>query len=97
VEGSLVRDADLMDVAEKLAGEFEEMPAREVLHVVASSMDQFPQGDPLFIEQAARAQLAARGGTEELELTTRLITAATESDEEGPSLSPEQIDRLLGL
>ena len=92
-----MRDAELMDVAEKLAGEFEEMPAREVLHVVTSSVDAFPEGDPLFIEQAARAQLAARGGMEELELTTRLIIAATESDEEGPSLSPERIDQLLGL
>lgn len=45
-------------VAEKLAHEFPDEP-KTVIRVVTASVDEFPDGDGLLIEQAARAHLNA--------------------------------------
>ena len=49
---------ELMDVAERLAGDFQDrLPASAVLEAVVGSVAEFPSGDSMFIEQAARARL----------------------------------------
>ena len=50
-------------VAETLAGEFPEAPSATVIRVVTDCVAEFPDVDPLFIEQAARARLGAAGSS----------------------------------
>jgi hypothetical protein len=52
-------DLALMAVAEELADEFDELPNRTVIRVLSDCADEFPNDDPHFIGQAARARLAA--------------------------------------
>ncbi len=106
----------MLDVAERLAGDFQDrLPASAVLGAVVGSVAEFPSGDSMFIEQAARARLdglVERRGRQvqhdaldvalhedalldEVELTTTLIIAA--SDSSAPRLSQAEVDRLLGL
>ncbi len=56
-------DTSMMAVAEELAGEFRGTEPSVVMHVVCACVDDFPEVDPLFIEQASRARLnQGRGG-----------------------------------
>jgi hypothetical protein len=48
-------------VAETLAAEFPQAPGTTVIEVVTRCVAEFPDDDPMFIEQAARARLAAGG------------------------------------
>jgi hypothetical protein len=50
-------------VAETLAAEFPQERSSTVIEVVTSCVAEFPDDDPMFIEQAARARLAAGGST----------------------------------
>ena len=50
-------EAELMEVAERLAATHPELPPIAVAEVVADCADEFPAGDPLLIEQAAQALL----------------------------------------
>lgn len=102
-------DAEHMEVAERLAEAYPELPPATVVHAVAHCAEQFPVSDPHFIEQAAMARLhEQRDGNEvaslkaslddpelqaELTLSTRLIIAVNNSAER---LSQHEIDRLLG-
>ena len=52
-------DHALEAVAEQLANEFPDEPSATVIRVVTASVEEFPDGDELFIEQAARAYLSA--------------------------------------
>lgn len=45
-------------VAEQLVAQFPHLPATTVIRVVTDCVEQFPDSDPMFIEQAARAHLA---------------------------------------
>jgi hypothetical protein len=47
-------------VAETLAAEFPQTPGSTVIEVVTRCVAEFPDDDPLFIEQAARAELGAK-------------------------------------
>ena len=51
----------LETVAETLAAEFPEEPGTTVIRVVTDCIAEFPDDDPMFIEQAARARLGASG------------------------------------
>ena len=100
--------AEHMEVAERLAEAYPELPPTTVVHAVAHCAAQFPVSDPHFIEQAAMARLhEQRDGNEvaslkaslddpelraELALSMRLIIAANSSAER---LSEHEIDRLL--
>lgn len=55
-------DGDRSAVAERLAAEFPAVPARIVIRAVTICVEQLPTGDPLIIEQAARALLRAVEG-----------------------------------
>lgn len=46
-------------VAERLAAEFPTVPAGNVIRAVTLCAEELPGGDPLIIEQAARALLRA--------------------------------------
>jgi hypothetical protein len=48
-------------VAETLAAEFPGEPGTTVIRVVTDCVAEFPDDDPMFIEQAARARLGASG------------------------------------
>ncbi len=56
-------DHALEAVAEQLAHEFPDEPNATVIRVVTASVDEFPAGDGLLIEQAARAALSAGAGS----------------------------------
>lgn len=95
-----------MEVAEKLVRMFPTVRTATVVDVVAHCVDQFPDDDPLFIERAAKACLSEhqadvlsvslddRELRAEMELSTRLIIAASEST---THLDEAEIDALLGL
>lgn len=51
-------DVEMMEVAEGLAGEFRDQPDSTVVRVLTDCVDEHPDADAAFIEQAARAQLA---------------------------------------
>ena len=53
----------LETVAETLAAEFPEEPGTTVIRVVTDCIAEFPDDDPMFIEQAARARLGASGSS----------------------------------
>jgi hypothetical protein len=55
-------DVTMVAVAECLACEFREAEPTTVMQVVAECVEEFPEVDPLFIEQAARAHLAETDG-----------------------------------
>ena len=48
-------------VAETLAAEFPHEASTTVIRVVTDCVAEFPDDDPMFIEQAARARLSASG------------------------------------
>jgi hypothetical protein len=48
-------------VVEHLAEEFSHRPSTTVFRVVTDCVDDFPNSDSLFVEQAARARLADVG------------------------------------
>lgn len=49
---------ELLDVAERLAVDFQDrLPAGAVLDAVVGAVAEFPAGDSMFVEQAARARL----------------------------------------
>jgi hypothetical protein len=50
-------DFALEEVAEEMAAEFPATSRSTVIRVVSDCVAQFPDDDPLFIEQAARARL----------------------------------------
>ena len=52
----------MVAVAECLACEFRGTEPTTVMQVVAECVEEFPEVDPLFIEQAARAHLAEIDG-----------------------------------
>ena len=52
-------DLVLAAVAEKLAGEFPDQAPTTVIRVLADCAEEFPESDPMFVEQAARARLSA--------------------------------------
>ena len=54
-----VMDYPLVAVAEKLAAEFPRQPSTTVLRVVYRCVEEFPDDDRMFVEQAARAQLSS--------------------------------------
>ena len=51
-------DGFLDGVAERLAMEHPEAAPTEVGRLVAECAEEFPEGDPLFLEQACRAHIA---------------------------------------
>jgi len=55
-----MRVAEVMNVAERLAGEFNTLPAREVLDAVTGAVAELPDAAPFLAEQAARALLIGR-------------------------------------
>jgi hypothetical protein len=57
--GETVVSFGLEAVAETLAAEFPQKPSATVIEVVTSCVAEFPDDDPMFIEQAARARLDA--------------------------------------
>jgi hypothetical protein len=52
-------DFALEEVAEEMAAEFPSAGMSTVIRVVSDCVAQFPDDDPLFIEQAARARLSS--------------------------------------
>jgi hypothetical protein len=50
-------DLTLTAVAEHLAEEFPDQPTTTVVRVVTDCVEEFPNSDPMFVEQAARARL----------------------------------------
>lgn len=52
-------DVAMMAVAEKLAAEFPDEPDSTVIRVVTDCVEEFPDADPLFLEEASRARLSA--------------------------------------
>lgn len=50
-------EADLVAVTEQLAEEFEHLPSATVVRVVTDCLEEFPNHEAHFIEQAARARL----------------------------------------
>ena len=50
-------------VAETLAAEFPQESSSTVIAVVSDCVAEFPDDDPMFIEQAARARLGAPGSS----------------------------------
>jgi hypothetical protein len=53
-------DLAMMAVAERLAEEFPDRPNSSVIRVLTDCVDQHPEADAAFVEQAARARLAAQ-------------------------------------
>lgn len=51
-------DIEMMAVAERLAAEFRDQPDSTVIRVLTDCVDEHPDADAAFIEQAARAGLA---------------------------------------
>ncbi len=52
-----------MAVAEQLLGEFGDLSGSTVARVLADCVDEFPNDDLHFVEQAARARLSAERTT----------------------------------
>lgn len=52
-------DVALMAIAEQLWGEFDDLSGSTVARVLMDCRDEYANVDPGFIEQAARARLAA--------------------------------------
>ena len=52
-------DLAMTAVAEKLAAEFPDKPSSTVIRVVTDCVEEFPDADPMFLEEASRARLAA--------------------------------------
>jgi len=52
-------DFALEEVAEEMAAEFPWASRTTVIRIVSDCIAQFPDDDPLFIEQAARARLSS--------------------------------------
>jgi hypothetical protein len=50
-------NTDATDLAERLSAEFDTMPATTVIRVVTECVDEWPDADVQFIEQAARSRL----------------------------------------
>jgi hypothetical protein len=50
-------EAELVGVAERLAAEFPQVPALEVMATVCSCSDECDHASPFFVEQATRARL----------------------------------------
>lgn len=86
-------DESATAVAEKLACEFRAYSPRTVARVVVECVVEFPEGDFMLIEQAARARLSGPAH-EEVELTTELMLAANESP---VRLERQAIDAILGV
>lgn len=84
--------AELMEVAEKLAETHPELRPIAVAETVADCAAEFPDGDPLLVEQAARARLNEAEQHAEMDLSVRLIIAANDSPGQ---LSQKDLDRLL--
>ena len=55
-------DMALLDIAERLALEFPEAPTSTVVLILTECADRYPGTDPMFLEQAARAQLRRSTG-----------------------------------
>lgn len=85
--------AELMEVAERLADAHPQLPPIAVAETVADCADEFPDGDTLLVEQAARARLDDAEQHAETALSVRLIMAANDSP---TRLSQEELDGLLG-
>ena len=51
---------DIPEVAERLAREFADVPPSVVMEAVCTCAGECDSASPLFVEQAARASLAAR-------------------------------------
>ena len=52
-------DTGFIDIAERLAAEFAELPSRIVIKAVTSAHDEHPAAHEWFIEEAVRARLSA--------------------------------------
>src|SRR3954449_2018065 len=76
-------DFAIIAVAEKLAAEFPHQSSTTVLRVVAGCVEQFPDDDEMFVEDAARAHLTAAGD--------RVRAAMTEQDPLDVSLEDTEL------
>ena len=50
-------DIAMLEVAERLAAEFSDLPSSTVIGVLTDCLDDFPNSDAQFVEQATRARL----------------------------------------
>lgn len=50
-------DTEMMTLAEKLANEYPHQPNTRIVRVLTDCVDEFPNADAAYIEQATRARL----------------------------------------
>lgn len=51
----------LVEVAERLAAQFPDEPSTAVIRILTECVDEFPDSDLMFVEQAAHARLTHGG------------------------------------
>ena len=57
-KGAQQMDSGFIEMAERIATDFSELPDRVVIRTLTSVHDEYPDADAFFIEEAVRARLA---------------------------------------